>query len=204
MYAPLLQPRALAHMWTVREAVVLVNDQLAVAPRPLAGYYLAASVMNRVLYGEGDERWPQKALARIHASLLKPSPGQIVQPTTFLSYHGVPFAGVGLEFNPQAIPYFGADGAPHALASVPEVQCATAMVRQLKPRADLAAAEGDGGGFDHPVGSPPCFGQKENGRACQEELGKWLNLTAGQLPVCEELEAARPRRPERRGQPAPR
>lgn len=192
MNPPLLDSHALARMWTVRDAVVVVNDQLGVAPRALAGYLLAACVMHRVLYGRAPEAWPNEAMKRLHTSLIKPNSGGLVQPTTFLAYHGCMFAGCGLDFRPNLLPWIDEHGIAHAFAVEPHPKCPTAMLRQLEPRGDLAAAEGDGGGFPYPVGSPTCLGQRENGEGCAEELE---HAGLASLAICETLEARRPQRP---------
>lgn len=183
MYPPLLDPIKLAHMWTVRDAVVFVNDQLAVSPRPLAGYVLGACLMNRLLFGGDRQAWPPEALRRLRRSLVDPSPGGLVGPIAFLAYHGCLFGGVGLEFHPRLLPWVDERGTAHAVASE-NLTCAVALIRQLEPRDDLAAAEGEDG-------APACLRRKENSRTCLKELG----LTREQLGICEEMEARRPPRP---------
>ena len=196
MTPQLLDANALSRMWTVPDTVILVNDQVAVAPRALAGYYLAASIMNRHLFGMAPELWPAEALKRLHTSLIKPNPGSLVQPTTFLAYHGVMFAGLGLELLPMILPWIDERGLAHALAVEPHPPCANALLRQLEPRIDLAASEGDAGGYSQPVGSPVCMKQRENAANCIRELGGF----AGVVGFCEELVARRPKRQEAQGE----
>lgn len=220
MNPPLLDVDALARMWATQHIVVLVNDQLSVAPRALAGYLLAAFVMNRVMGFQTFEKsevrspptrasvelqafhdlpvfsaqaWPAHVLRRLYTSLLAPNAGSLVQPTTFLAYHGVLFAGSGLEFRPNTLPLIDEHGTRHPFASDIPPTCLSAMLRQVEPRSDLEATEAE-------RGAPACFSGAENGQACRSDLlklGAWPVGNAKSQPValCETLEEARPVNP---------
>ena len=184
LYPPLIDSRVIGAMWSVREAVVMVNDQLAIAPRALAGLLLVSGSMHRVVFGEPPEAWPVEAVAQLHASLLRGASGSLAQPTTFLALHGVLFGGLGLEFEPSLLPVSDIDGgAAHPLARRPHPVCANTLLRQLPPVA------GDS------VDSPVCLKRRELGEPCLKELRRALQARGirldGSLGICEELEQRR-------------
>ena len=145
MSPPLLDFDAVARMWSVREAVVTVNDQIAVAPRGLAGYLLISGLFHRVVYGSKPDVWAPKIVNRLSAALLGGLPGSLCLPTTLFAYYGVLFAGSGLEFSPRNVLLSDEEGVPNPFAMYPHHRCPVSMLRQLPPRPDLASSEGYGG-----------------------------------------------------------
>ena len=65
LYPPLMDSKVASRiMEPVEDAVILVNDQLALAPRWAAGPLLMSVVMHRFLYGRPPEVWPSSATQR--------------------------------------------------------------------------------------------------------------------------------------------
>lgn len=128
--------------------VYVRNDQFAAMPRRLAGYYFTSYATDRSLHGAGDEP-PSITVIGQAKQLASPAErdlgGLTLMPHFHLAYYGVPFAGGGLEMDPNNIDCAGYTPLVQMLAirdlpsfdSTPGV-CYNKMPNNIEVRALLA------------------------------------------------------------------
>jgi len=128
--------------------VYVRNDQFAAMPRRLAGYYFTSYATDRSLHGAGDEP-PNITVIGQAKQLASPAErnlgGLTLMPHFHLAYYGVPFAGGGLEMDPNNIDCAGYTPLKQMLAirdlpsfdSTPGV-CYNNMPNNIEVRALLA------------------------------------------------------------------
>ena len=182
LYPPLMDSKVASRiMEPVEDAVILVNDQLALAPRWAAGPLLMSVVMHRFLYGRPPEVWPSSATQRLRDSLIRNARGSLAQPTTFLALHGVLFAGLGLEIDPPLLPLLDKRGQPHPFAREPHPVCPNALLREVPVN------KGDKGNGATAL----CVFASENGEPC---LGTgFAKKLEAEVSVCERVWGTAPR-----------
>ena len=182
LYPPLMDSKVASRIVEpVEDAVILVNDQLALTPRWAAGPLLMSVVMHRFLYGRPPEVWPSSATQRLRDSLIRNARGSLAQPTTFLALHGVLFAGLGLEIDPPLLPLLDKRGQPHPFAREPHPVCPNALLREVPVN------KGDKGNGATAL----CVFASENGEPC---LGTgFAKKLEAEVSVCERVWGTAPR-----------
>lgn len=86
----------------LHDAAFIVNDAAAIMPREAAGAYFSTFAMNRALHG-GKSKWAALLRGLVHTA----GAGGLLPPAASLAYHGILFAGEGLDFPTGSLKYPG-------------------------------------------------------------------------------------------------
>lgn len=86
----------------LNDAAYIVNDAAAIMPREAAGAYFSTFALQRALKS-GKSKWAALLRGLVHTA----GAGGLLPPAAVLAYHGILFAGEGLDFATGSLAYPG-------------------------------------------------------------------------------------------------